>query len=161
VLQLVALLLWQYSVALETRNWPQLPLRLLFVDHAELVAKSIAPLLQFIPEVQWGWIRDPANRSSLTHEIATWVLNQLHIGLLPALLGAALALIVVTVGAGQRGRIAAVRQHEQDRLRRVHEYRRQQQAVVPEPQMSRDEDDELIEAAERAWRRDRMQILRR
>jgi len=159
-LQLVALLVWQYSLALETHNWPALPLRLLFVEHAELAARPIAPLLQFIPEVQWSWFRDPANRSSVPHELATWVFNQLHIGLLPALLGAALALIGVNVIARQRGQLAAVKQHEQDRLRRVHEYRRQQQAVAVEPQISRDEDDEFIEAAEQAWRRDRMKILR-
>jgi hypothetical protein len=132
----------------------------MFVDHAELAAKPIAPLLQSIPEVQWGWFRDPANRSSFTHELATWAFNQFHIGLLPALLGVVLALVGFRAFARQRGRLAAVKQHEQDRLRRVHEYRRHQQAVAVEPQMDSDQTDEFIEAAEQAWRRDRVQILR-
>jgi hypothetical protein len=160
VLQLAALLIWQYGMALETRSWPPLALRLVFVDHAALAAKPIAPLLQFIPEVQWGWFLDPANRSSLMHQFATWVLSQVHIGVVPAILGAALAFKGVLIVLRQRGRLEAARQYKEDRLRRVHEYRKQQNARSAEPQIRRDDDDELIEAAERAWRRDRMKVLR-
>src|SRR5687767_127169 len=85
VLQLVALLLWQYSVALETRAWPRLPLVLVFSDHSQLSAAT-ARFLSVIPEVPWSWLRDPENASSVMHVLATWLLNKAHIGLVPALL---------------------------------------------------------------------------
>lgn len=162
VAQLVALLVWQYAIALETRAWPRLPVQLLFTDHAELATKSIAPFLQFIPELQWGWIRDPKNPSAL-YPVAKWLLGQIHIGVLPALLGALLALKGVTTFLGQRHRLATAKQHDGDRLRRIHEYRRQQArdlSVDREVVAGEQTDLDLIETAEKAWRQDRMRVLR-
>jgi len=161
VAQLAALLVWQYSLALDAHAWPSLPMRLLFTDHSELATKSIAPFVQFIPEIQWGWIRDPKNPSAL-YPLARWLLDQIHIGLLPALAGALLALKGVTIFAGQRYRLTTAKRLDGDRLRRIHEYRRQQERgpslerETPEEQTDLD----LIETAEKAWRQDRIRVLR-
>ena len=43
VLQLAALLLWQYGIALQKPSWPRLPIDLLFADHAKLASTALAP----------------------------------------------------------------------------------------------------------------------
>ena len=161
VVQLVALLLWQYGIALETRAWPRLPIRLLFADHSELAAKSIAPILQFIPEIRWSWIRDPQNPSAL-YPVAAWLFDRVHIGVVPALLGALLALRGVLLVMRHKYALVAAKQQDGDRLRRIHEYRRQQR---PDPGAEREiagapPDLDLIEAAEKAWRQERLKVLR-
>ena len=157
VAQLAVLLVWQYSIALDTRAWPRLPGWLLFTDHSPLTTKSIAPFLQFIPELQWDWIRDPKNPSAL-YPVARGFLGWIHIGVLPALLGALLALKGVRTSLGQRYRLSVARQLDGDRVRRIHEYRKRQQPDLSAGGELMDEqtDFDLIEAAERAWRQERV-----
>jgi hypothetical protein len=122
VLQCVALLLWQYIVALEARAWPPLPARLLFADHSQLGGTAAAPILQFIPELQWTLISTPKNSPGM-HTVATWVLDRVHIGLVPALLGAPIILLGGIVSLQQINRLAAAKRRKEDRLRRLREYR--------------------------------------
>ena len=91
VLQLAALLLWQYGIALQKPSWPRLPIDLLFADHAKLASTALAPYLEYIPRLEWSWL---ANRedTSATHAVAVWLVNKVHIGVVPALLGVPLAL---------------------------------------------------------------------
>jgi hypothetical protein len=161
--QLIALLLWQYMVAVETRVWPRLPMQLLFADHSQLGGTKVAPFLQFIPELQWSWMRNPADSSAL-HTIAAWLLDQVHIGLVPALLGVLIALAGGIVSMRQINALAAAKQYNEDRLRRAREYREQHQdptlerVMIDEPANSGLAGDQadLIEAAEKAWRQERV-----
>lgn len=123
VLQLVVLLAWQWMVAFEFRSWPELPLRLLFVDQAALNSAKLAPFLPLIPEIQWSWLRDPQALPEL-QAAAVWLLERIHIGMVPAILGALVALYGYSISSRQRGVLAAARQGKEDRLRRLREYRR-------------------------------------
>lgn len=153
VLQLAALLLWQYGVALESRAWPRLPAGLLFTDHSQLAASKAAPFLPFIPEVPWPWLSDPSN-SSGTHTAAAWLLDKLHVGLLPALVGVLITLAGGNIALRQIHALAAARRRNQDRLRRVGQYRNEQQ----DPAIARETiraEPYLIEVADKAWRQER------
>jgi hypothetical protein len=139
VLQLVALLLWQYGIALQKPSWPRLPIDLLFADHAKLASTALAPYLEYLPRLEWSWL---ANRedTSATHAVAVWLVNKVHIGLLPALLGVPLALGGGRLLLRQMGSLAGARRYRADRLRRLREYRRQPSAERLEPQFeSRDD----------------------
>ena len=131
VLQLFALLMWQYMVALETRNWPSLSLRLLFADHSQLARTSVAPFLQFIPELQWNWMRVP--QESPVHSAVTWLLDKVHIGLLPALLGVPIALRGGVLAIRQKNALADAKRRNEDRLRRIDYYRKAQQGLTASP----------------------------
>ena len=124
VLQLAALLVWQYSVALETRSWPRLPLGLVFADHAK-VSATTAQFLPVIPEVPWSWLRNPQNADTLPHMATTTVLSELHLGLVPALLGLFIAYLGIRLIVRQKQRYATARREKDDRLRRVRAYRRE------------------------------------
>jgi hypothetical protein len=155
VVQLAALLVWQYSIALDTRAWPRLPVGLLFADHSQLAAKAIAPVLPFIPELQWAWLSDPGN-SSNTRAAATWLLDQVHIGLVPALLGVLLTLKGAMIFSRQRYALVVANRYDGDRLRRVGQYRKEQ----PDPSLEREREaihaePFLIDAADNAWRQER------
>jgi hypothetical protein len=136
VVQLVALLVWQYLVALETRNWPSLSVRLLFADHSQLARTSVAPFLQFIPELQWNWIRIPQESPSL-HSALTWLLDKVHIGLIPAVLGVPIALRGGVLAIQQKSTLADAKRRKEDRLRRIGHYRKEQQGLTASP---RDQD---------------------
>src|SRR4051812_32787491 len=122
VLQLAALLLWQYGIALQKPSWPRLPIELLFADHAKLAGTALAPYLEYLPRVQWSWL---ANRedTSATHAIAVWLVNKVHIGVAPALLGVPLALGGGKLLLRQVGALAGARRYRADRVRRIREYR--------------------------------------
>src|SRR4026207_794818 len=81
--RLAALLLWQYGIALQKPSWPRLPIDLLFADHAKLAGTALAPYLEYIPRLEWSWL---ANRedTSATHAVAVWLVNKVHIGVVPA-----------------------------------------------------------------------------
>lgn len=132
VLQLAALLLWQYGIALQKPSWPRLPIGLLFADHARLASTALAPYLEYIPRLEWSWL---ANRgdTSATHAVAVWLVNKVHIGVVPALLGVPLALGGGKLVLRQMGALAVARRYRADRLRRLREYRRQPPSERLEP----------------------------
>jgi hypothetical protein len=55
---------------------------------------------------------------------ATWLLGQLHVGLIPAIFGLIAAFFGVNVMLQQQARYGAARRERADRLRRVRAYRR-------------------------------------
>jgi hypothetical protein len=139
VLQLAALLLWQYGIALQKPSWPRLPIDLLFADHAKLASTALAPYLEYIPRLEWSWL---ANRedTSATHAVAVWLVNKVHIGVIPALVGVPLLVNGGKLFLRQIGALAGARRYRADRLRRVAEYRRQPSSERLEPQFEyRDE----------------------
>ena len=123
VLQLAALLLWQYGIALQKPSWPRLPIGLLFADHGKLATSALAPYLQYLPQVEWSWL---ANRedTSATHAFAVWLVYKVHIGLVPALLGLPLVLGGGKLLLRQVRGVAAARRYKVDRMRRVEQYRK-------------------------------------
>jgi hypothetical protein len=123
VLQLAALLLWQYGIALQKPSWPRLPIDLLFADHAKLASTALAPYLEYIPRLEWSWL---ANRedTSATHAVAVWLVNKVHIGVVPALLGVPLALGGGELFLRRLHALAAARRYKVDRMRRVEQYRK-------------------------------------
>src|SRR3954468_9015236 len=133
VLQLAALLLWQYGIALQKPSWPRLPIELLFADHAKLASTALAPYMEYIPRVEWSWL---ANRedTSATHAVVVWLLNKVHIGVVPALLGVALLLNGGKLLLRQISALDGARRYRADRLRRLREYRRQPSSERLEPQ---------------------------
>jgi hypothetical protein len=127
VLQLAALLVWQYSVALDTRAWPQLPLLAAFADPAKHSATT-AQFMSVIPQIPWHWLHDPQNAQTLSHMAATWTLGKLHVGLIPAILGLACILLGLKLIRRQKQRYADARRQKDDRLRRLRAYRREQRS---------------------------------
>jgi hypothetical protein len=127
VLQLAALLAWQYSVALETRAWPQLPILVVFADPAKL-GTTTAQFMSVIPHMPWSWLQDPQNAQTLSHMAATWTLGKLHVGLIPAILGLACILLGLKLMRRQKQRYVDARRQQDDRLRRLRAYRREQRS---------------------------------
>src|SRR4051795_9851017 len=68
VLQLAALLLWQYGIALQKPSWPRLPIQLLFADNPQLASTALAPYLEYIPRLQWSWLASREDTSA-THAV--------------------------------------------------------------------------------------------
>src|ERR1043165_7518973 len=82
VLQLAALLFWQYGIALQKASWPKLPLGLLFTDHAKLASTALAPYLEYLPRLEWSWLANRADTSA-THVVAAWLRDKGQIGPAP------------------------------------------------------------------------------
>ena len=125
VLHSAGLLLWQYVGMIESRAWTPLPARLWFVDHdAALRHTAAAGVLPFIPELNGSWLTGLQSWPR-AHEVASWILGRLHIGVLPAAIGVLLAMAGYLVGKKQRHAASVAKQRTEDRLRRRREYRGQ------------------------------------
>jgi hypothetical protein len=123
VLYFMALFVWQISAIFYAGAWFALPATLLFADRSVLQAGAAAPVLAFIPQFPWPWLMSPDSLLPV-HAAVTWILDRTHVGLVPALVG----LAVMPVGAlGAIRQMAVIRggkQRDEDRLRRVQDYRR-------------------------------------
>ena len=117
VLHSVGLLAWQYFELIENKSWTALPARLWFVDQSGLTGSAAAPVLGFIPQWHWPWVSG--------QPVAAWILDRLHIGLLPAALGAALVWRGRIVIQRQTEAIRVYRQRKEDGMRRAQIYRRE------------------------------------
>ena len=117
VLHSLGLVIWQYLGLVEARAWTPLPARLWFVDQTMLANSATAPVLPFIPEWRWPWL--------IGHQAAGWVLDRLHIAVLPAALGALLVWGGGHIVRRQTDAIRLARQQKEDRLRRARLYRRE------------------------------------
>jgi len=104
VLYFVALFVWQISALFQAGSWVPLPATLVFTDHS----------LPFIPEFPWA-----------AHKAVVFVLDRLHVGLVPALVGCAMTALGALSALRQMAAIRAQRQRTEDRLRRVRDYRRE------------------------------------
>ena len=107
---------------------------LLFTDHGKLAATALAPYLQYLPQLEWSWL---ANRedTSATHALAVWLVNKVHIGVVPALLGVPLLLGGGELLLRRMGALAGARRYRADRLRRLQEYRRRPSPERLEPEL--------------------------
>jgi hypothetical protein len=130
VLQLAALLFWQYGIALQRASWPKLPIGLLFADHAKLASTALAPYLEYLPRLEWSWLANRADTSA-THVVALWLVDKVHIGLVPALLGVPLLLGGGNLVLRQIRALSGARRYRADRLRRLDQYRRGSERLEP------------------------------
>jgi hypothetical protein len=113
LLYFAALVVLQAGLTLQAGKWVALPLTLAFSDHALLAGARVAPALPYLPE--FGWIADPT--------VAAF-LDRVHIALIPALAGLALAAIGVLRIHRLRLLARLQRQQAEDRVRRVQDYQR-------------------------------------
>jgi len=130
VLQLAALLFWQYGIALQKASWPKLPIGLLFTDHAKLASTALAPYLEYLPRLEWSWLANRADTSA-PHVAAVWLVDKVHIGLVPALLGVPLLLGGGKLVLRQIHALSGARRYRADRLRRLNQYRRGSERLEP------------------------------
>lgn len=130
VLQLAALLFWQYGIALQKASWPKLPLGLLFTDHAKLASTALAPYLEYLPRLEWSWLANRADTSA-THVVAVWLVDKVHIGLVPALLGVPLLLGGGKFVLQQIRALTGARRYRADRMRRLNQYRHGPERLEP------------------------------
>ncbi|HEY7741256.1 MAG TPA: hypothetical protein VIB01_11645 [Steroidobacteraceae bacterium] len=120
VIYFLALAGWQWSASIPAGKWFALPLTLAFTDHAALQAANVAPVLPYIPELPWR----------ATPQIAG-LLDRVHVGLIPAILGLLIAALAVGHALRQRALIRALKQDSADRVRRIQDYRREELRIEP------------------------------
>jgi hypothetical protein len=118
VLFLAGLVAWQVVTLFQAGAWVPLPVLLLFTDHAVLQAGKLAPVLGFIPDLSLIW-----TAGTDTVKPVLWVLSRLHFAVLPALAGLALIALGVRGLLRQRAALHARKNYQEDRLRRVQDYR--------------------------------------
>ena len=129
VLYFVALFVWQITALFQAGSWVALPATLLFTDHALLQSGKAAPVLGFIPEFPWAWLMSPESLLP-AHIAVTWILTRLHVGLVFALVGIAVIAFGALTALRQMTAIRARKWRDEDRLRRVRDYRRDDSQVA-------------------------------
>jgi hypothetical protein len=124
VLYFVALFVWQLGTLFLAGSWVALPATLLFSDHALLAAGKAAPVLAFIPEFPWAWLMNP-DALLPVHQAVAWMLGGVHVGIVFALIGLAVMAFGALGVLRQKAVIRAHQQQEEDRLRRMRDYRQE------------------------------------
>jgi hypothetical protein len=117
VLYLLVLALAQLFTSIKAGAWVALPLTVLFTEPAVLQAGKAAPLAGLIPNLSAAWVAGPDSPVALV-----WLLNKVHVALLPALLGAPLLVAGVLKMRNRRVAIQVQKERHEDRLRRVRDY---------------------------------------
>jgi hypothetical protein len=110
VLLFAGLIAWQLVSLFTGGGWVPLPALLLFTDHS----------FGFVPDLTWIW-----RAGADSPQPIIWVLSRVHFALLPALAGLAVMAAGVRRILAQRAAIRAKRERHDDRLRRVHDYQRE------------------------------------
>jgi hypothetical protein len=118
VLYFVALFVWQITTLFLAGSWVALPATLLFTDHALLQAGKAAPVLPFIPEFPWAG-----------HQAVAVILDRLHVGVVFALVGIAVIAFGALSALRHLAAIRARKQRDEDRVRRMRDYRRDDSRV--------------------------------
>jgi len=111
VLYCAALLAWQFVGIFLWGVWVPLPATLLFAGTTGKAA-AVLPFIPYVPGVQ------------ITNAAAAWALGQVHVALIPALLGCVLIVRAVASILRQKARIHSAKQRTEDRVRRIEDYRR-------------------------------------
>jgi hypothetical protein len=101
----VGLVAWQIHTRLETGAWIALPAALLFADRAPL---------PFIPHLDWTW---------RTHEVVARILSELHIGVIPGLVGCAVTAVGISSLLRQRILIRIQKERKKNPIQRLDDYR--------------------------------------
>lgn len=108
------LLAWQIDMQLKTGTWIALPAGLAFVDRALLQGSNLAPVLAFIPQLDSTWT---------THDVVWRVLSQLHIGLIPGLIGFGVMAVGVSSLLRQRTLIRIHKERRKAPVQRLDKHR--------------------------------------
>ena len=108
VLYFLALFVWQIVALFQAGSWVPLPATLLFTEHS----------LAFIPGFPWA-----------APKALAWSLDRLHLGLVFALPGLAVMALGILGALRQKAVIRAHKEREEDRLRRLRDYRREDSAA--------------------------------
>ena len=116
VLHGLGLFLWQYFIRVQYGAWVGLPATLAFSDHAKLRGSELDAVLGFIPQ----FAADP----QALGEVATLLLDRVHIGLVSLLLGLVTGAAGVLIALRSQAVIEQAKQLQAERLRRVQAYRR-------------------------------------
>ena len=93
LLYLIGLAAWQIHMQLQTGAWIALPASVPFTDRALLQAGPLAPVLAFIPHMDW-----PRG----THDVVRHIVSSVHIGAIPGLIGCAVLAVGVSSLLRQR-----------------------------------------------------------
>ena len=113
---LAGLLAWQIDMQLKTGSWIALPAGLAFVDRAVLHGGNLAPLLAFIPQLDSTWT---------THDVVWRILSNLHIGLIPALIGFGVMAVGVSSFLRQRTLLRIHKERRKAPVKRLEKHRRE------------------------------------
>jgi hypothetical protein len=99
----IALFAWQITSLFQAKPWVALPASLLFTEHS----------FAFVPRLPWA-----------APEALGWILATVHVGLVFAIPGLAVMAYGVLTTLRQLALINALKKREEDRLRRLSDYRR-------------------------------------
>lgn len=103
---LIGLLAWQLHMYRETGILIGLPASLVFTNHA----------LAFIPHLEWAWS---------THDVARQITGNLHIGVIPGLIGSALLAVGISSLLRQRTLIRIHKERRKALAQRLDDQRRE------------------------------------
>lgn len=117
------LLAWQFDVRVEGGPWVALPAALMFTDHALLQGGKAAPVLAYIPQLDWLWSTRELT-DQVVDQLVALILNKLHVGALPALIGCGIMALGISGVLRQRVMIRIQKERNNDRVRRIAEYQR-------------------------------------
>ena len=117
---LIGLLAWQIDMQMKSGAWIALPAGLAFVDRAPLQAGNLAPVLAFIPQLDSTWT---------THDVVWRVLSQLHIGLIPGLVGFGVMTVGISSLLRQRTLIRIHKERRKAPVQRLDKHRREAKPV--------------------------------
>jgi hypothetical protein len=120
---LVGLLAWQIDMQLKIGSWIALPAGLAFVDRALLQGGNLAPLLAFIPQLDSTWT---------THDVVWRILSELHIGLIPGLIGFGVMTVGISSLIRQRTLIRIHKERRKAPVQRLDKQRREAKPVSDE-----------------------------
>ena len=113
---LLGLVAWQVDMHVKTGSWIALPAGLAFVDRALLQSGNLAPVLAFIPQLDSTWS---------THDVVWRILNQLHIGAIPGLIGFAVMAVGISSLLRQRTLIRIHKERKKASVHRLETQRRE------------------------------------
>jgi hypothetical protein len=117
------LLAWQFDVRLEGGPWVKLPAALMFTDHALLQGGKAAPVLAYVPQLDWVWSTRELT-DQLVDQLVALILDKLHVGAVPALIGCGIIAVGISGVMRQRVLIRIQKDRNKDRVRRIAEYQR-------------------------------------
>lgn len=130
LLYFVSLLGWQIATGVLHGSWVALPATLAFTDHALLQTGKAAPALAYLPQLPWPWLAKPDTLLPV-HEVVSTLLGRIHIGLPFGLFGMAVIALGFLFVLRQKYAIREAKRRNEDRMRRIDDYRRDTSAVDP------------------------------
>ena len=131
LLYFVSLLVWQIATSVLAGSWVALPATLAFTDHALLQNGKAAPVLAYLPQLPWDWLMKPETLLPL-HEVVSGLLGRIHVGLPFGLFGMGVIALGFLFVLRQKYAIREAKRRNEDRLRRIDDYRRDTSGADPD-----------------------------